>query len=171
MNYFPKQAVLGCCSQYGPQLHVPAGIDGPRLMAAISSVESSVGYDCGPRHEPSYDVGGGVYTGSQSQRDLVAAYPSPAGSLLCSPAACSYGPWQMMFDNFTGLTPAQLETEIDALAQAFVKQFNSYVIGFRKASSLDEIGECWNAGHITPDPAYTVKLQAAYAANLLLETP
>jgi hypothetical protein len=156
---FTKQEVLDVCAQYGPLLKVPSGIDGPRLMAAIASVESSLGFDCGPRHEPTYDVGGSVYASSKLQQSLVAKYGSAAAS--------SYGPWQMMFCNFNGETPTQLESDIDACARAFVDQFNRFVIRSRKASTLDEIGEVWNEGHITPDTPYTVKLEAAYDANLL----
>jgi hypothetical protein len=42
-----------------------------------------------------------------------------------------------------------------------VRWFNDYVVG-KHPQSLVEIGEIWNAGHITPDLAYTNKLEVAY---------
>ena len=39
-------------------------------------------------------------------------------------------------------------------------------MGSQKAQSLADIGEIWNMGHIAPNPAYVVKLQAAYSAAI-----
>lgn len=165
MVSFLRAYVLAACQQYGPQLKVPAGLDGVKLMQAIATVESSFGVNCGPRHEPGYDVGGSVWRHSQAQQDLVRLYPSPPDSAVPeSPAAMSYGPWQTMLVNCRSNSPEAMNTDLDACASVFVSEFNSYVIGVCKAASLDEIGECWNAGHITPDPAYTAKLEAAYSA-------
>jgi hypothetical protein len=70
----------------------------------------------------------------------------------------------MMLINCQGNSPEVMNSDLDTCAEQFVADFNTYVIGVCKASTLDEIGECWNAGHITPDPAYTTKLEAAYSA-------
>lgn len=166
-NSFLRAFVLASCQEHGPHLNVPQGIDGKKLMAAIAQVESGLGANCGPRHEPGYDIGGAVYQGSKEQQALVAKFPAPADSpRKLSPAACSYGPWQMMLVNFSqDTTPQELETDLEKCATAFCEMFNSYVIKTRGAKTLDEIGEVWNAGHVTPDPAYTTKLQAAYAAQ------
>ena len=156
MNSFPKQQILDICHKYGPQLHVPTGLDGAKVMIAISSNESSIGANCGPRHEPSYDVGGHVYATNARQRALVATYGQDA--------AMSYGPWQLMFYNFpSGVTPFQANKDLELNAQAFMTQFNNYVIRACKAQTLEEIGEVWNMGHICADKAYTDKLQAAYS--------
>ena len=150
---FQKIDVMAMCLTYGQLLDVSHDIDGPRLMAAISSNESSFGVDCGPRHEPEFDVGGRWAT-SSLQAKLLTRYGSAA--------ACSYGPWQMMFGNYVGYTPDELNTNLRANAVEFVRFFNSYVIGDKHASTIEEIGEVWNEGHITPDPAYTDKLVKAY---------
>jgi hypothetical protein len=162
MNSFPHGDVLAVCAQYGPQLHVQAGLDPVRVMAAIASNESSMGVNCGPRHEPAYEANGAAWARA-AMAPLLAKYP-PVGSPPQSPAACSYGPWQMMFVNFQNCTPDQLLSDIDACALNFVRFFNGYVIATKKASNLAEIGEVWNTGRITSDPAYVAKLQAAYDA-------
>lgn len=168
LSSFLSIDVLAACHEYGPQLKLPAaaGLIGWKVAAAIASVESSMGADCGPRHEPAYDVGGAVWRRSAQQQALVAKYPSPPGSATpCSPAAMSYGPWQCMFDNCQPYAPSDLLEDLDVCAECFVALFNSYVEGHEHAATLEEIGEVWNAGHITPDPAYTNKLAAAYAAQ------
>jgi len=154
------------CQKYGGQLRVPDGIDGPKLMLAISGNESSFGANCGPRHEPGYDTGGSTWERSDLQKQLVLKYGSDA--------ACSYGPWQMMYINFSGAdTPTQLKTDLDACAVEFVRFFNSFVIRIRKAETLRDIGMTWNGGHIFPSTEdvpegiirYCEKLESNYKAN------
>lgn len=158
MNSFPKIDVLAACAKYGPLLKVPTGLDGERVMAALASNESSTGNDCGPRHEPAYDVGGSVWASSPAQRSLVAQY----GRL----GASSFGPWQTMLINCPGFTPAELETSLDDCARSFVSHFNSYVAHF-EPKNLMEIGQIWNLGHKTANPPsgvikYCADLQKAY---------
>lgn len=158
MSSFLKSDVLSACQKYGPQLHVGPGIDGVKVMAAISFNESSCGANCGPRHEPAYDKGGSLSTG-KLQTTLLEEFGSAA--------AYSYGPWQMMFINFIGYTPTQLLTDLDGCADQFVKFFNSYVISTRKAETLDDMGQIWNSGHLSlvPSPGvltYCKNLQTAY---------
>jgi hypothetical protein len=154
---FAKADVLAMCNLYGPNLKLdPAGeLDGRGVMAAIASNESSLGANCGPRHEPAYDVGGSLAQGKAQQLLL---------ERFGAAAACSYGPWQMMFDNFVTEDPGVLETELEICAHEFVEFFNRYVIGVRRAVTLADVGEVWNLGHIAPDPGYTVKLHLAYGA-------
>lgn len=153
MSNFAKADVLAACDTYGRLLDVDPTLDGRGVMAAIASNESSLGANCGPRHEPAYDRGGSL-AGGKAQMLLLAKFGSAA--------ACSYGPWQMMFDNFSVEDPAVLQTDLDVCAREFVSFFNRYVIQTRHAVSLADIGETWNLGHIGPDPAYVAKLQAAY---------
>ncbi len=158
MNTFPKIEVLASCARYGPQLKVPAGLDGERLMVALASNESSLGDNCGPRHEPAYDVGGLVWASSPAQRSLVEQYSRNGAS--------SFGPWQTMLINCPGFTPAELETNLDDCARSFVGHFNSYVAHFAP-KNLTEIGQIWNLGHKTVNPLagvirYCADLQKAY---------
>lgn len=160
MNSFNTEDVVAACREYGPMLKMPAGLDAARVMLAIAAVESGgddpnyAGHDCGPRHEPAYDVGGSIYRKSTLVQNLVKEFGSAAAS--------SYGPWQCMYDNCLGHTPQELIASLDLCAQVFVTQFNSYVEGTRHASTLDEIGQVWNLGHVAPDPVYTAKLEKAY---------
>ena len=119
MNSFSKADVLASCQKFGPTLKVPAGLDGVRVMAALASNESSIGTNCGPRHEPAYDVGGSVFASSPAQRALVEKYGRDGAS--------SFGPWQTMLINCPGFTPAELETNLDDCARSFVSHFNTYV--------------------------------------------
>ena len=181
MNSFTQPDVLAACSKYGPQLNVdgieylrPDGavqsVSGAALMLAIAAVETGggqvdyAGHDCGPRHEPAYDEGGKFWKTSNSLQLLIGEYGSQA--------AMSYGPWQMMFDNFTlgefhTFVPSSLTTDLEFLAVNFVNFFNHYVLHFHPTSVV-EVGEIWNAGHITSDPAYTDKLMDAYSVALSL---
>jgi hypothetical protein len=168
MNSFAQQDVLAACEFYGDQLAVTAPLDGVKVMIAIAAVESGggdvkfIGNDCGPRHEPAYEANGAAWA-QKAMAPLLAVYP-PIGAPPQSPAACSYGPWQMMFCNFVSATPAELESNLDLCARNFLRFFNAYVIGSQKAKTLADIGEVWNMGHKGPDPAYVAKLQIAYDA-------
>lgn len=156
MANFTKADILEASLNYGTQLKITPPLDGRGVMFALSSNESSYGADCGPRHEPAYDIGGSLSHG-QEQALLLQQYPKHA--------ACSFGPWQMMFINFTPEVQAKIaagSVELIDYAQEFVRFFNRYVIGVRKAGSLAEMGEVWNLGHIGPDPVYVAKLAKAY---------
>lgn len=162
-SIFPRSAVVAACQQYGPQLKVDPSLNGSYVMQAIASNESSIGANCGPRHEPAYDQGGSIYRSNAQQRQLVADFGAAAAS--------SYGPWQMMFINFDrSVTPPDLLlVNLGLCAENFVRFFNSYVIGLRKAVTIRDIGEVWNEGHETPTPppcveAYVEHLQLAYSA-------
>ncbi len=152
MNFTPSQ-VSAMCEKYGAQVGpLPAEVDGTQLLWAMSGNESSFGVNCTPRHEPAFDVGG-AYGANGDMPALIALYGSPA-------AACSYGPLQVMLCNAGNTSP----TDFDDLDQAFaasVAYLNTLLRRFNP-QSLDEIGECWNAGHVTPDPGYTSKLEANY---------
>jgi hypothetical protein len=160
MISFPNAQVVECCATDGVDLKVPATLDGRRVMLAIAAVESggadprAAGANCGPRHEPAYDVNGGFFRESPVQRGLVTTWGSAA--------AMSYGPWQMMFCNFSqGMSPMEAETSLDRLAVEFVRQFNQFDRRWN-FTSLDQIGETWNTGREQPDPDYTTKLEQAY---------
>ena len=165
MTSFLTSDVLAACVTYGPQLHVPAGVDPIRIMKAIASNESSTGVNCGPRHEPAYEATGALWA-QKVMAPLMALYP-PVGNPPQSPAAMSYGPWQQMFCNFTSQAQAAViagTVDLATYAQEFVLYFNSYVIRTQKAQNLAEIGEVYNSGGKRPDPGYVYKLQVAYNA-------
>ena len=162
MNSFPVYQVKIDCNKYGPLLLVEAPLSGANVMLAIAAVESggedinAVGHDCGPRYEPSYDVGGAIWKESRQQQLLVEQY----GKL----GASSFGPWQMMLINCTGYTPDELQKDLDGCARAFVSYFNSYVIHGKHAKTLSDIGQVWNAGHVHPADAIPAGVQRYLAA-------
>lgn len=163
MLTFPCTDVLDVCLQAGKQLQVPAGLDPARVMLAIAAVESGgadprfAGHNCGPRHESAYDSQGFFWRHSPVQQDLVREYGQDA--------ACSFGPWQMMFCNFhPTLTPADVKTDLHVLGEEFVGHFNR-TMQRKQPASLDEIGQIWNTGKKRDDPDYTTKLQRAYDAT------
>jgi hypothetical protein len=135
---FSHQEIADACRQFGPQLApLPEGVDGSRLLWALSGNESSFGANSKPRHEPAFDAGG-LYGDGAAMRTLLAKFGRAA--------ACSYGPWQMMFCNApSDFTPASFG-DLHQAAQAAVDQLNRFLRKY-KPQSLAEIGECWNAGH------------------------
>lgn len=173
MNFSEKDA-LAACRKYGPLLKVEFPLKSYEVMLAIGAVESgggmlaAIGHDCGPRHEPAYDSGGHVWQNSLEQQKLVGQYGSAA--------ACSYGPWQVMFINCPGFTPSELETDLEANARCFVAYFNSYVIKARGAKTLVEIGQVYNGGHIFKDgippgvQRYVDQLSHAYVNACLADS-
>lgn len=135
-------------------------LDPVRLMWAVMQNEclpphADGSYDFPPRHEPAWDVGG-RYGKDPRQAQLLAKYGSAA--------ACSYGPWQVMYYNCVGFVPAEL-TDPEKGAQAFLA-FATRQIKRQKPQDLVEFGEIWNAGHVTPDPAYTSRLITHYGIPL-----
>lgn len=164
MVSYPTVDVIAACTAYGHMLKLPADLDGARVMLAIAAVESGgadpahAGHDCGPRFEPAYFEGGGFYLRSPLQQQLVARHGRDAAS--------SFGPWQMMFPNFSpGLSPQDLES-LTICATQFVREFNHFADRW-KFDTLDQIGEVWNTGREIPDPDYINKLQRAYLATAL----
>lgn len=160
MNSFSTVDVIAACHEFSPQLKVVSSLDSFKVMLAIAAVESGgadpkfAGHDCGPRFEPVYYVNGYWYNKSPKVQEAVAKFDRHGAS--------SFGPWQMMFFNFSPTrTPDELLTNLESCAQDFVAWFNGYV-SHQRPISLDEIGEIWNAGHKTSDIPYTTKLTKAY---------
>lgn len=159
---YSKQEISDQCRVSGPQLiGLPDDMDGTQLLWAMSGNESSFGADCAPRHEPAYDVGG-TYGSKAVMAPLLAKWGSAA--------ACSYGPWQLMFCNAPdGWSPDNLNS-LNLAGRATVIFLNRQIAQFHP-QNLAEIGECWNGGHpmVTPIAgvaAYVHKLTANYAVPI-----
>jgi hypothetical protein len=88
---------------------------------------------------------------------LIALYGSPA-------AASSYGPLQVMLCNAGGMAPSDFN-DLDSAMHASVAFLNEQLRRFGP-QSLAEIGEVWNAGHVTADPGYVAKLTTMYGVPL-----
>jgi hypothetical protein len=144
MISFPRTTVADLCRKYGPQIKFPSGLDGVRVMWAISGEESTFGDDCNPRHEKAYDKGGYYYLHSAEDKELVDKY----GSL----AASSFGPWQVLLINAPNFSPSELQTDPDKCAQAFMGFMRSFVLGYRRAKTLEQIAQTFNSGISTLIP-------------------
>lgn len=134
---YTREQVAEACLTWGPKLWVPAGVDGVKLLWALSGCESSFGADAKPRHEPAYDVGG-LYAANPEQAELLKLYGS-AG-------ACSYGPWQILLVNVTPPASPDDMARIDRCALAVVGFLNREILGREKAQTLEEIAEAYNSG-------------------------
>ena len=136
MTYL-REDIAEACQTWGPMLWVPSGVDGAKLLWAISGCESSFGADCAPRHEPAYDAGG-LYATNPEQAELLKLYGS-AG-------ACSYGPWQLLLVN---VQPAASPDDLASLhrcAMATVGYLNREILKRENPLTVEEIAEAYNSG-------------------------
>jgi hypothetical protein len=151
-NYTASQ-VADKCTEYGAQLvGLPAGVTGPQLLWAMSGNESRFGSNCTPRHESAYDFGGKYQFGNL---DNLHKYGSPA--------AYSYGPWQIMFCNASAYTPDSLALFISVAALATTSYLNKQIAHF-KPTTLAQIGSIWNGGN--PSAILEEAAVQQYAAEL-----
>lgn len=133
---FAAEDVARACRAWGPQLRVPAGVDGVKLLWALSGCESSFGKHAWPRHEPAYDCGG-RYAMNAEQAHLLDLYGAAA--------ACSYGPWQLLLVNVEPqASPDEMEN-LNRCAMATV-QFLNRLLEREKPQTLEEIAEAYNSG-------------------------
>lgn len=162
MKFDPRD-VATQCKALGPQVEpLPAGIDGARLLWAISGNESSFGTNSVPHHEPAYDIGG-VYAKSSDQAVLLAQFGSSG--------ACSYGPMQVMLVNCPPPQNPDDFSNLGAGMNAGLFALNNLLRRFNP-QTLGDIGSCYNAGHIQTSysPAvqqYILRLQKNYNVPLL----
>jgi hypothetical protein len=105
------EIIASLCRAHAGELFTPANWQGTpfdkvRLLWGISGVESTFGMNCNPRHETGYCLGGRYF---DRERTL------QWGCL----AHCSYGPWQVMFQNFPfAVSPLSLMWADDGLQAA-----------------------------------------------------
>lgn len=143
MNFEPSK-ILELCNEFGADLKLPSGLSGARLLWGLAGCESSFGRDCTPRHERAFDKGGYFYVHSGEDRQLVQKY----GKL----AASSYGPWQIMLINAPGCSPDELLSDPRLCAHMSVRFIDSFVVGFRRAKTLEQIAETYNSGNFYAHP-------------------
>lgn len=156
--------MLGACKNYAPLLPEMAGVDPVRLLAALAMNESTVGMNCGPKHEDTWDVGG-RYASDPVQAKNLEMFPYTA--------AMSYGPWQIMFYNAPGYTPTELNTQLLLVTRATIAYLSKQIQRW-KITTVQQIGEMWNWGHpskpgeFSKDPAgvqlYCQELSGNYIA-------
>jgi hypothetical protein len=157
---WPKQSVVAACVTYAPLVTEIEGIDSRHLLLAMAQKESSMGYDCTPRHEPAWDANG-RYASDPQQALLLEQYGRDA--------ACSYGPLQVMFYNAPGYTPHELNTDLSIAMRAAIAYLNKQIRHF-SPKTVGEVGQVWNHGSIVRLPnhpslqvqLYCTKLEVNY---------
>lgn len=154
-----RTTLASLCQQFGPQLTLPAGLDGKQLLWALAGNESTFGADMSPRHEHGYCYGGRYFD------------PHATRAWGCL-AHCSYGPWQVMFPNFAlGSNPLVILASPAVVAAAAVALIQKHIVGAEKATTLAQIADAYNAGdwhHKTPKDVpeqYIAKLVGNYAST------
>lgn len=136
MVAWPRSDVLMQCRALA-QLAPVGVLNSVWVLAALAENESTLGANCGPRHEPAWDVGG-EYASEPIQAQLLEKYPYDA--------ACSYGPLQIMFYNCSGYTPTELNTDLPLVMAASIGYLSRQVKRWN-ITSLQGVGEMWNWGH------------------------
>ncbi len=131
MYNFDKLCVLGA-----KMVDAPYGVNAEALLWAIGGVESTWGRNNVPRHEKAYHRGGVYFNRALDRRFGCAAH-------------CSYGPWQIMFENVwrissKSIKPQEMNDTLTALVVS-VEWLNQRVIG-RGAVTVVDIADAWNSG-------------------------
>lgn len=148
------------CEREGAALALPAGVNGAAVLQALAEVESSYGANAVPKHEPAYDRGGRYFS------------PTLARG-WGSWAACSYGPFQVMFPVFlelgihvTPVSACDLEPGAKAAAGIIAKRIKRQIPDGADAETVVRtIGDAYNSGNARDKnvpTAYCDKLWAAY---------
>ena len=124
------------CSLGAKMVEAPPGVNAEALLWAIGGVESSHGRNNVPRHEGAYHRGGAYFNRVLDRKFGCAAH-------------CSYGPWQIMYENVWAIskkeiTPQDMNDTLTALVVS-VEWLNLRVI-WRGADTVAKIADAWNSG-------------------------
>ena len=152
--------------QEAPRLHTLEGMDPAQLLAALADVESAFGLNTVPNQEPAYDEGGRYYAMAQHVRDLHKTWGSWA--------ACSYGPWQILYVlawevGFRG-APGDLWTAAGSV-EWVIRALNARALD-QGAATPEDVGDAWNSGTYRDKNRvenYRRKIAVAYARPELLD--
>jgi hypothetical protein len=158
-----RDEIAALCRTYGPlSTHVPADVDPVQLMFAFALNESIIepaGLHFPPRFEPAYAPGGRYFAGQQEQ----------AYALYGRDAACSFGPWQVMYFACKGFSPHEL-WDVEKCAQCFLAYMNRELLtqppNTTGTAAIVEIGKAYNHGNWKDrfdDHVYTDRLLKHYA--------
>ncbi|MCI0624843.1 MAG: hypothetical protein L0387_24925 [Acidobacteria bacterium] len=154
-----RHIISNLCRQYGPILKAPEGMDGARLLWAISGNEGSFGDWFPPRHERSYCY---IPTpGRYYDKELTRRW----GCL----AHMSYSPWQIMAPNAKGFSPLELSHPAVAI-EAVVGFLNRMFERKIPPATLEEIADAYNSGnHLDQNVPheYIARLKRNYEVPLL----
>lgn len=172
---YTREQIAAACRKWGSQLWLPSawGIDGAKLLWALSGCESSFGANCAPRHEMAYCTGG--YSTNPEVRSLTAKYGHAAH--------CSFGPWQTLLVNVekydsvgkllvaSEVSPDEM-MDCDQACQRAAEFINNCILRREGARTVGEIADAYNSGdwrdRIVPVPyiAMCEKYYDAAAADM-----
>ena len=155
---FTRNEVATACRKWSRWLWLPegAGIDGARLLWAMSGNESTFGGHCTPRHEPAYCTG--IYGTSPAVIKLTELYDHDAH--------CSFGPWQILLVNCEQPCAPHELASIDRAAFETVKFLNRRIFDGQRAQTVEQVGIAWNSGTLH-HPNGLPEGVARYAEGLL----
>jgi hypothetical protein len=133
---FTRLEIADACRRWGTHLWTPAGLDGVRILWALSGNESSFGANLDPRHEDIYCTG--KYSKNPDIVRLTAKFGHAAHS--------SWGPWQIMLSNCSPDTSPQDMASLDRSALETVTFINRRIFKYEKAATLEAIADAYNSG-------------------------
>lgn len=140
---YDKARLADVCKRYGVFITgLPATIEGPKLLWALSGNETSFGQNVVARHESAFCP---LQHGRYSKDGLQGALFRDWGCLAC----CSYTPWQLMAVNAIGYTPLELLQDLERSVEAAVG-FCSKLFGRpNPPATLDEFARLWNGSGVS----------------------
>lgn len=161
----PAPQLDEACVYHGGRLTIPFGLNSICVLQALADVESTYGKNAIPRYEPAYGWGG-----RYANRTLLKEWGAWA--------ACSYGPFQVMFPTLQELgvhcTPMEAAADPQVTCLGAVRFIEQRVIKHfpgdcKVEDALRIIADAYNSGNprdrIVP-AEYIEKFQRAYAARL-----
>lgn len=153
-----QESILEIVGSNYPKMTPLQGLDRGRFLWALAAVETSWGKNNIPRHENAYDKGGLYAMKSQNLRQELSLY----GPL----AACSYGPWQMLYITAKehGFVGHPIELWKASISIEFViRYFNEEIAA--GAECLEDLADAWNSGNFkdaNKPMAYILQLKDFY---------
>jgi hypothetical protein len=142
---FSREEIAAVCHTWGSSLWLKGlDVDGPRLLWALSGVESSFGANCAPRHELAYCTG--RYSENPQMQVLTKAYGHAAHA--------SFGPWQLMLvcaqattkPEDTAASP-EMFARSEFAAMKTVSFINTRILKGQGATTVAEIADAYNSGN------------------------
>ena len=133
---FTELEVVPKCHKWGGSLLLDGtGLDGAKLLWAISGRESTFGTNIKPRFEASY---------AKNVSPQMIALRSRLGDA----SACSFGPWQLMAVNVTPfLESVEQFADLDFCAAQTVNHINIAILRAQGAKTLTQIADAYNSGN------------------------
>lgn len=133
-----REELAQACRAWGGHLWLPPGIDGPKLLWAISGCESSFGVNTNPRQEPYY-----THLAESGKNEQLAALAAKFG---IADAASSFGPWQELLVNCSpAMTPADFASANRA-GMEVASFINNRILKSQHATTVTQIAEAYNSG-------------------------